>query len=97
MPEVAISPSAPTECQKVNRFGHITNIIWIGTLENPFQFQMSQMAQVSCLSQQSVLEKYPHKTTELGLYEFGWNLVAMTQISEQQQLYNGYLIIYLDL
>ena len=27
LPEVAISPSAPTECQTVNRFGHITNSV----------------------------------------------------------------------
>ena len=33
----------------------------------------------------------------MGLIEFEWSLDAMTQISEQQQLYIGYLIIYLDL
>ena len=71
--------------------------IWIGTLENPFQFQMSQMAQVSSLTSQAALEKWPNETTEIGLNEFEWNLVAMTQISEQQQVYSGYLIIYLDL
>ena len=27
LPKVAISPSAPTECQTVNRFGHITNSV----------------------------------------------------------------------
>ena len=58
---------------------------------------MSQMAQVSSLSSQPVLEKWPYQTMEMGLNKFEWNLVAMTQISEQQQLYSGYLIIYLDL
>ena len=58
---------------------------------------MSQMAQVSSLTSQAALEKWPYQTTEMGLNEFEWNLVAMTQISEQQQLYSGYLIIYLDL